>query len=72
MITQARRALEYLPPDNLLSRFRANWTMGMATSSGENVRQPAGSMPKPYPSLRRLGIFSTPVWLHSAWARYRN
>jgi LuxR family maltose regulon positive regulatory protein len=30
MITQARRALEYLPPDNLLSRFRANWTMGMA------------------------------------------
>jgi LuxR family maltose regulon positive regulatory protein len=30
MITQASRALEYLPPDNLLSRFRANWTMGMA------------------------------------------
>jgi len=30
MITQARRALKYLPPDNLLSRFRANWTMGMA------------------------------------------
>jgi LuxR family maltose regulon positive regulatory protein len=30
MITQARRALEYLPPDNLLSRFRANWTMAMA------------------------------------------
>jgi LuxR family maltose regulon positive regulatory protein len=29
MITQARRALEYLPPDNLLSRFRANWTMAM-------------------------------------------
>jgi LuxR family maltose regulon positive regulatory protein len=30
MITQARRALEYLPPDNLLSRFSANWTMAMA------------------------------------------
>jgi len=30
MITQSRRALEYLPPDNLLSRFRANWTMAMA------------------------------------------
>ncbi|MGA2974179.1 MAG: LuxR C-terminal-related transcriptional regulator [Spirochaetia bacterium] len=30
MITQARRALEYLPPDNQLSRFRASWTMGMA------------------------------------------
>ncbi len=30
MITQARRALEYLPPDNLLSRFRASWTIGMA------------------------------------------
>ena len=30
MITQARRALEYLPPDNLFSRFRATWTMGMA------------------------------------------
>ncbi|MDO8689660.1 MAG: LuxR C-terminal-related transcriptional regulator [Dehalococcoidia bacterium] len=30
MITQARRALEYLHPDNLASRFRANWTMAMA------------------------------------------
>ena len=30
MITQSRRALEYLLPDNLLSRFRANWTMAMA------------------------------------------
>ena len=30
MITQARRALEYLPPDNLSFRFRANWTMGFA------------------------------------------
>ncbi|MCJ7550293.1 MAG: LuxR family transcriptional regulator, partial [Anaerolineae bacterium] len=30
IITQARRALEYLPPDNLPFRFRANWTMGMA------------------------------------------
>ena len=30
MITQARRALEYLPPDNLFYRFRANWTMGFA------------------------------------------
>ncbi len=30
MITQARRALEYLHPDNLLSRVRAIWTMGFA------------------------------------------
>ena len=30
MITQARRALEYLPPDNLLSRIRAIWTLGFA------------------------------------------
>jgi LuxR family maltose regulon positive regulatory protein len=30
MITQSRRALEYLHPDNLLSRFRANWMMAMA------------------------------------------
>jgi LuxR family maltose regulon positive regulatory protein len=30
MITQARRALEYLYPDNLPSRFGANWTMAMA------------------------------------------
>jgi LuxR family transcriptional regulator, maltose regulon positive regulatory protein len=30
MLAQARRALEYLPPDNLLSRFSANWTMAMA------------------------------------------
>ena len=30
MITQARRALEYLHPDNLLSRIRAIWTMGFA------------------------------------------
>ena len=30
VIPQARRALEYLHPDNLPSRCRANWTMGMA------------------------------------------
>ena len=30
MITQARRALEYLPPDNLFSRIRAIWTLGFA------------------------------------------
>ncbi len=30
MITQARRALEYLAPDNLVFRFSATWTMGMA------------------------------------------
>ena len=30
MITQARRALEYLNPDNLLSRIRAIWTLGFA------------------------------------------
>jgi len=30
MITQARRALEYLHPDNLPSRVRAIWTMGFA------------------------------------------
>ena len=30
VITQARRALEYLHPDNLSCRCRANWTVGMA------------------------------------------
>ncbi|MBE3038286.1 MAG: LuxR family transcriptional regulator [Chloroflexi bacterium] len=30
MITQARRALEYLPPDNYFSRIRAIWTLGFA------------------------------------------
>jgi LuxR family maltose regulon positive regulatory protein len=30
MITQARRALEYLRPDNLFFRIRANWTLGFA------------------------------------------
>jgi LuxR family maltose regulon positive regulatory protein len=30
MITQARRALEYLPPDSLFSRIRAIWTLGFA------------------------------------------
>jgi LuxR family maltose regulon positive regulatory protein len=30
MITQARRALEYLRPDNLTSRFTANWNMAFA------------------------------------------
>lgn len=30
VITQARRALEYLHPDSLSSRCRANWTVGMA------------------------------------------
>jgi LuxR family maltose regulon positive regulatory protein len=30
MITQAQRALEYLHPDNMLSRIRAIWTLGFA------------------------------------------
>jgi LuxR family maltose regulon positive regulatory protein len=30
MITQARRALEYLPVDSLFSRIRAIWTLGFA------------------------------------------
>ena len=30
MITQARRALEYLHPDNLTSRFSANWNVAFA------------------------------------------
>jgi LuxR family maltose regulon positive regulatory protein len=30
MTTQAHRALEYLAPDNLVFRFSATWTMGMA------------------------------------------
>jgi LuxR family transcriptional regulator, maltose regulon positive regulatory protein len=30
MIAQARRALEYLPPDSLYSRTRAIWTLGFA------------------------------------------
>ena len=30
MITQARRALEYLRPDSLFSRIRAIWTLGFA------------------------------------------
>ena len=30
MITQARRALEYLHPDNFFSRIRAIWTLGFA------------------------------------------
>jgi LuxR family maltose regulon positive regulatory protein len=30
MITQARRALEYLHPDNQFSRVRAIWTLGFA------------------------------------------
>ena len=30
MISQSRRALEYLRPDNLISRSNANWTLGFA------------------------------------------
>ena len=30
IIAQSRRALEYLHPDNLFSRFRANWTVAYA------------------------------------------
>lgn len=30
MLTQSRRALEYLAPDNLSSRSTANWTLGFA------------------------------------------
>ena len=34
ILVQSRRALEYLSPDNLLFRFRANWTMAMAYHFG--------------------------------------
>jgi len=30
MVTQARRALEYLPPDNLIFQFTANWALAFA------------------------------------------
>jgi LuxR family maltose regulon positive regulatory protein len=30
VFVQARRALEYLPPDNLVSRFRASWSLAYA------------------------------------------
>ena len=30
MVTQARRALEYLPPENLRFRFTANWALSVA------------------------------------------
>jgi LuxR family maltose regulon positive regulatory protein len=30
MLTQSRRALEFLPPHNLTTRANANWTMGVA------------------------------------------
>jgi len=30
ILVQARRALEYLPPDNLVSRFRASWSLAYA------------------------------------------
>jgi LuxR family transcriptional regulator, maltose regulon positive regulatory protein len=30
MITQSRRALKYLPPNNLSLRANANWTLGYA------------------------------------------
>ena len=41
----------------------------LPTISRENVPQPVGPIRKPYLSPRRLGIFATPVWLQSAWAR---
>ena len=48
MITQARRALEYLPPDNLFSRFQGNLDDGDGLPvTRENVPRPAGPMPKP-------------------------
>ena len=38
MLTQSRRALEYLNPDNLSTRASANWTMGFAyTLQGDRV-----------------------------------
>ena len=47
MITQARRALEYLNPDNLLSRIRAIWTLGFAYQVQGTVPRPVRPIPKP-------------------------
>ena len=48
MIAQSRRALEYLRPDNLTSRFTANWTLAFAY---QFPGRPCRSRPGLYGSL---------------------
>ena len=58
IITQSRRALEYLRPDNLYFPLYGKLDMWrLPIVSGENVPQPARPLLKPYLSPRRPGIF---------------
>ncbi len=73
IITQARRALEYLPPENLRFRFTANWTLSnayqlqgdraaasRACTEALSISQVSGSM------------FSQDYWRQSPGDSYRN
>ena len=55
MITQARRALEYLRPDNLSFRFMANWTLAFAYRLQGERDAAGGPLLKPYLSPRSSG-----------------
>ena len=58
ILVQARRALEYLHPNNLPDRSEAIQVMGYAYYlQGERVRGRPSPMPKPSLSPRRLGTF---------------
>ena len=70
-IMQARRALEYLQPDNLPYRSRAVWALGFAHQSRGTVPRPANCTPKPWPSARHPGTNTTRFCLPPAWAKYR-
>ena len=67
MIAQSHRALEYLRPDNLSSRFIANWTLGFAyllqgkrTAAGQafteaiSISQASGNIP--IPAMATIGL----------------
>jgi len=60
MLTQARRALEYLHPDNLAFRFTANWALTSASLlQGDRITAAQASMEGISISQKSGDIFST-------------
>ena len=71
-IIQARRALEYLHPDNLPFRSSAIWTLGFAYQLQGDRAAARQAYTEAIASARRPGISTPLYWLQPAWAKYRN
>ena len=67
---QSRRALEYLPPDNLIFLFTASWALGSACLL-QGDRAAAAQAYRRRESARRMGVFSK-ILATFSWAIYRN